>query len=104
MSARVRDLLRWKEGEMVGHVDADVLLYACSFAAQKTQWTHHERPGGVFAGKKEANDWCDHADVGAGQQADPAPVREPSIAQIPILTGGERKALGEPANLSSSLK
>jgi len=53
-----RDLLQWKVGEKVAQVDADVLLYSCAFAAQKTQWAHPEFKLGTFDSKKELNDWC----------------------------------------------
>ena len=56
-----RDLLKWKSGEMVAQVDADVLLYSCSFAAQKTQWYCPNSAGVLapFAGNKtELNAWC----------------------------------------------
>lgn len=58
MSKRERDLLQCKNGEMVAHVDADVLLYSCAFAAQKTQWSHPEYKLGHWEDKKSANAWC----------------------------------------------
>lgn len=55
-----RDLLKWKSGEMVAQVDADVLLYSCAFAAQKTEWYYPSTPPMIpFSSKKKLNDWCD---------------------------------------------
>jgi hypothetical protein len=58
MSDKSRNLLKWKAGEVVAQVDADVLLYSCAFAAQKTVWTHPDFKLGEFEGKKQLNDWC----------------------------------------------
>lgn len=58
MGQRERNLLKWKKGEMVAQVDADVLLYSCAFAAQKTIWTHPQYKLGEFESKKALNQWC----------------------------------------------
>jgi hypothetical protein len=58
MSAKERELLTWHKGEKVVHVDADVMLYSCAFAAQKTTWKHPEFKEGEFKDKKQLNDWC----------------------------------------------
>jgi 5'-3' exonuclease, N-terminal resolvase-like domain len=54
-----RDLLQWRAGERVAQIDADVMMYSCAFAAQKSYWNHPEFKLGSFEGKRMMNDWCE---------------------------------------------